>query len=212
MHRLSSLPWPGPDENPVIDAMLADPDSPHWSSCYELVEKLVSQWAGDLSIDDKSEVIQNVMLKVVQYLPTFKRESKLSTWLVAIVRSCKADEFRKRPSIYSIQIVSLDVSSYKDVDDGGNQDPAAPMTIEEEFLAEEELDEINEALLKYLAEHRKRERNSNILDLYLEGYSQQEIAKELSVPAPVVGYVIRSMRRYARENRKRHPPSPSSPR
>jgi len=208
-------PWPGPDEDVVIEAMLADPDSYHWSRCYELVEKLVQQWASDLSLDDKPEVVQNVMMRVVQYLPTFRRGSKLSTWLVKVVRSRRADEFRKLQSSHSMLIVSLDVFPRMWDDDTESIDLPTLLTTEEEFLQREELREIYEALLKHLAEqgkHRKggkQERNSKILDLYLDGLNQQEIARELRIPAPVVGYVIRSIQTFARDYRGRQPPSPS---
>lgn len=207
MHRRGNIPWPGHDEKAVIDDMLADGESLHWNRCYELVEQLTRQWAGGLPVDLREEITQNAMIKVMLYLPAFKQQSKLSTWLVRIVRSCKADEFRKNQQSHTHPVISLNKPLRNDEGDEESIDLPASLTAEQELEMREELHEIFNAILEFLAEHGKQERNSEIIGLYLDGYNHQKITLQLGIPAPVVGYVIRSMQRYAREFRQHQPPS-----
>ncbi len=96
MHKRLLDQWPGPFDDPVIDAMLNDRNSHHWSECQTFVNRLVQKWAGNFPADDREEIAQNAMFWIVRYLPDFKRECRLTTWIVRVVHTRIADAGRER--------------------------------------------------------------------------------------------------------------------
>lgn len=78
--------------------------------------------------------------------------------------------------------------------------PATAKTPEEIALTQELLKGSLEAMNEYIQTRGKAERNQRIVRLVLVyGYSQKQVAQMLDVPEPVVGYIVRSARKYIRQ-------------
>lgn len=193
--------WPGPDDSQAIEAML-DKQHPqhqqHWEMCLTLVNGWVKTEARDFSREEKEDIIQNAIFKIVRSLHDFKRRSRLKTWIITIVRHCIADAGRELKAR-----LKQDHLPFRDLDE--NEDTSdddymlrikSPKTTEEECILREDMREANEKLWEYLSKHTNKERNIRIIEKYIDGWSQEEIAHELHMPTPNVGYIIRSIRKY----------------
>ena len=183
--------WPGSDEDSVIDEMLINPYSPHWSECRAFVNELVRARAMNLPVEVHEEIVQNTMLTIVRDLPNFRNQSRLRTWIFAIVRSQIINTYKKQ-----IQVPTLAEDEYEDAEPKF----VTSSTTEQIAIARQEWQEAVIALQEYIATHANQERNSKILQMVIfDGYSLDHTAKELGVSASVVGYVVRSAQKFVRE-------------
>jgi RNA polymerase sigma factor (sigma-70 family) len=89
------LPWPGGDDKIVVAEMLRDSLSGQWYECCEFIKWLVRVQATNISRDHWDDIVQEAMIRVNKYLPTFQFHCKLRIWLFSIVRSCIIDFYRK---------------------------------------------------------------------------------------------------------------------
>jgi RNA polymerase sigma factor (sigma-70 family) len=193
--------WPGPDDAPVIDAMLNDTSSHHWNKCQTYVNELVLRLARDFSSDDKEEIVQNSMFWIVRYLPYFERKCRLTTWIVRVVHTRIADAGRLRQTTIRRQALPTNELDEDKENKEYISKISSPRTVEEECILREDLRESSEALLEYLSTHSNSERNILILEMHIAGFSQEDIAKKLHMPTPNVGYVIRSAQSFLREQK-----------
>ncbi len=187
--------WPGPDDDPVIDAMLNDSDSHHWGKCQTFVNKLVLKLASNFSVESKDEIAQNAMLSIVRYLPNFKRECRLTSWIVKIVKSRIADAGRIQQTASWHQALSPSDSDEDKENEAYNSKISSLRTAEEESILREELREVSKDLLDYLSNRKHSARNIRILEMHINGFSHEEIARKLHMPPANVGYVIHSTQR-----------------
>jgi RNA polymerase sigma factor (sigma-70 family) len=201
MHKRLLDPWPGPFDDPVIDAMLNDRDSHHWSECQKYVNSLVLKWAGNFSADDREEIAQNAMFWIVRYLPKFKRKCRLTTWIMRIVHTRIVDAGRERQTSLLRQALPPNDPDEDDKNEVNASKIGSPRTVEEECVSREELREAFKALLKHLSARAKPERDILILEMHIAGFSQQDISRKLNIPAPNIGYVIRTLQRFLREQK-----------
>ena len=206
------LGWPGPDENAIINEMLKNPDSPHWRWCQDYVTSLVMKQAVNIPIDLREEITMNAMYRIVRYLPDFKRQSRLTTWIGAIVRSCIVDASREARRA-SATLIPTPEDAFDDAEDElDNPEYLSPEFVtslpsETNILIQEELQEIAAAVQEFVALHANQERNSTILRMVLfQDYSVEDTARVLGINAPVVSYVVRSARRFIREKLGRELP------
>lgn len=206
-HRL----WPGDDERSVVEAMIRDRDSKHWEECNRLVRQRVPIQAKNIPSNRHEEIIQEAMYKVVKYLPEFRFQSTLRTWLNAIIVSCIIDMYRKRRREMQI-ILWGDL-----LDDDGHESVTLSTGIarligqanaaEDDFFIEEDFRRAVELLIEYVNTHAKPERNKQILWMVLfEKRTHEETAKVVGCKPPVVGYVVREAQRYVRERMKHEQP------
>ncbi len=199
--------WPGPFDNPVIDAMLHN-DSHNWSECQAYVNRLVLSMASNFPVDVKEEIVQNTMLSIVRYLPNFKRDCRLTSWIVQIVRTRIADAGREQKKLNLRHTPHPNNPEEDDGNDKYIEKIRSPRTAEEECVLQEELQESIKDLVIYLSTHANSERNIHILTMHLDGLSQKDIARMLHIPAANVGYTIRTLQGFLREQKKRKlPPS-----
>jgi RNA polymerase sigma factor (sigma-70 family) len=199
MHKQPQSQWPGPFDASVIDAMLNDPNSHHWSECQTYVNRLVLKWASGFSVEVKEEIAQNAMLWIVRYLPNFKRQCRLTTWIIQIVHTRIADAGREQQTSFRRQALPLNDFDEDDENEVYNSKISSPRTVEEECVSREELREAFNGFTKYLSTHPKSERVRLILEMHMAGFNQQDIARDLKIPAPNVGYAIRTFQRFLRE-------------
>lgn len=193
--------WPGPEDASVINAMLNDSSSHHWSKCQIYVNELVLKLASNFSADVKEEIAQNAMFCIVRYLPNFKRKCRLTSWIVRIVHTRIADAGRIRQANFRRQALLPNDPDENKENEAYISKIRSPKTVEEECVVREVLREANIALLEYLSTHSKPEINTRILEMYIAGFSQEDIARKLHMPTPNVGYVIRSVQRFLREKK-----------
>jgi RNA polymerase sigma factor (sigma-70 family) len=199
----STIKWPGLDEKAVVEEMLDYSDSRHWGECCDFIRKLINVRYSSHPPDLREEAVQETMYSVRKGLHTFCYKSKLTTWLTSIARNCVVNELRIRNK-FSRWEIHLDDPP----ENYGTEVDAliknVPKTPEEDYLTRELLEEVFDALEEYLMIHAKRERNREILELVIrEGHSHEETAKMLGVPSPVVGYIVRSAKRYVRNRLER---------
>lgn len=191
--------WPGRDDAQAIDAMLDDHHSLyeyHWRECLAFVNGLVKVQASNFSKDEKEDIAQNASLKIIRSLRKFKRESKLTTWIIIIVRNCIFDAGREQQAYLKREIAPQYNTDDEEEEEDYMSRIRSPKTTEEECVLREDMRETNEKLQKYLSKRINKERTLHIFEKYLEGLNQEEIARELDMPTPNVGYAIRSIQKY----------------
>jgi RNA polymerase sigma factor (sigma-70 family) len=193
------LPWPGADDKIVVEEMLRDIESEQWYECYLFIKRLVHLRAKNISNDHWDDIVQDAMIRVHKYLPTFQYQCAFRTWLFGIVRSCIIDHYRKS-SRAGPQMVPF-VDPHDDAEHEGDAFTAnATRTVEDACITQDELDKALTALQEYVSMHANPRRNIRILNMVLfEGRSLKEVAIAVGCSAPVAGYVVRSAQRYVRE-------------
>lgn len=195
--------WPGPDDRCVVNEMLRDPSSPHWESCYVFIRRLVDMAGADLPLDLKEDVVQKAMLSVTHYLPSFRFNSQLRTWLVSIVHHRVADERRLNRQDQRYRSITSSDPLLTDEDEDkpeiGTYVPIA-RAAEEECLIEETLREVTAEISKYINSHAHPERNRRLVEMVLfNGRTLEEAARATGTSPAVASYSIRSVRRYLQE-------------
>lgn len=198
-----NLHWPGANDKAVVEEMLRDHQSRQWYECNEFVKKRVYGQAKNIPQDRRDDIVQEVMIRVKKYLPTFRYDCLLTTWIAPMILSCIIDEHRR--SAYEKLVISLDDSHNEGEHESEGLVVPASQTVEEESIVHEEFASALLALEEYVASHANSERNRQILDMVLlEGRSQEEAARAVGCSAPVAGYVVRSAQQYVREKLGHH--------
>ncbi len=195
----SYLPRPATDDKIVVEEMLRDRSSGQWHECYVLVMRLVQLHAKNISTDHWDDLVQEAMIRIHKYLPTFQFQCAFKTWIFNIVRSCIIDAYRK--FLRAGQIMTPLGDHHDDVELEGDMSTAnMPGTVEDACITRDELHKALVALLEYVSTHSNPTRNRKILNMVLfENRSLEETAQAVGCSAPVVGYVVRSAQRYVRE-------------
>lgn len=188
----SQQSWTGLDEKSVIDEMIRDPNSKHWTECHEYVRWRIQIQAKNIPTDKKEDLISEVMFRIFKFLDSFQNNSKLTTWIYSIISRCIADSYRKDSIIQLHQMPLEDVVN----NDFANQ---AALTPEEIAIIRDELANALKALENYIKAHTKSDRNTKILYMvFFQGHSLEMAAREAGCSAAVAGYIVRSAQRYIR--------------
>ena len=193
------LPRPGIDEQMVVVEMLRNQHSPHWGECRNFVKRRVYAKAKDTSDSLCEDIIQEVMLRVWKYLPHFRFECTLKTWLAPIIDHCIVDVHRKPQNEVSYHFhfaISPSESDYEGEEPGTGEEKSA----EEIFIIDDEIDEGWAACLEYARTHANPIRNHLIIVMVIrEGHSHAEAAEAAGCSPAVVGFVVREAQKYARK-------------
>jgi RNA polymerase sigma factor (sigma-70 family) len=149
----------------------------------------------------REDIVQEAMLRIHRYLPAFRFNCSLRTWVFNIVRSCIIDTYRK--SKHAAEFHAL-VDPYNDLElEDEVLIASMPITVEDECILRDELRRVMIALQEFVSLHANPARNRVILDMVIfEDRSLEETAQAVGCSAPVVGYVVRCARRFVRENTK----------
>lgn len=134
-----------------------------------------------LLVSDEKEaedVLQDVLVKVVRHIRSFRGESGLYTWLYRIALREVQDRWRK----YHPQCL---MENLPEQEDGIN--------VEEEFFRQEEIERVREAIHTLSAEHRQV-----IVMFYYEKFSISETAQFLSVAENTVKSRLHRARKWIR--------------
>ena len=197
--RQPYFPGADADDRIVVEEMLRDSKSGQWYECREFVKKLIQIHAKNIPRDHWDDIVQDAMIRIDKFLPTFQYHCNLRTWLFGIVRSCIIDTYRKFTHVGKLMAAHGDL--HNDVEyesDAFTSNLQA--TAEDEFIVHEELKNALVALQEYISAHANPKRNRRILDMViLEGSSLEAAAKAVGCSAAVAGYVVRTAQRYVRE-------------
>ncbi|MGH2497349.1 MAG: RNA polymerase sigma factor [Ktedonobacteraceae bacterium] len=189
------LPRPGIDERAVVAEMIRDPDSLHWTECWNFVKLCVYANAKNIPGSLHEDIIQETMYRIAKYLPHFRLHCSLKTWVNLILVTCIIDEHRRLRN----------EASYPDSPDEGSHESEEPGTSEEKsaeeiFMINDEIHNGWAACLEYTSTRANSTRNQLIIWMVIhEGKTHAEAAKAAGCTEPVVGYVVRGAQRYARE-------------
>ena len=187
------------DDKIRVAEMLRDSSSGQWYECYVFVNRLVQLQAHNISTNHWDDIVQDAMIRIHKYLPTFQFQCAFKTWIFNIVRSCIIDDYRK--SIRAGQIMIPLGDSHDDFELEGDMPTVnAPGTVEDVCIIRDELHKALAALLEYVSLHSNPTRNRKILNMVLfENRSLEETARAVGCSVPVAGYIVRSAQRYVRE-------------
>jgi RNA polymerase sigma factor (sigma-70 family) len=193
------LPQSGTSERLVVEEMIRDRHSKHWEECSHFVQRCVYTKAKNIPSNLQEDIVQEVMYKITKYLPHFRFQCVLKTWLNQIMESCIIDAFRKlqNEGLHQSPLVDPPNESAR----GGEElNTSEAKSAEDAFEINDEILNGITALLEYANTHSNPIRDRLVLRMVLfEGQSHMEAAKAAGCHAPVVGYVVREAQRYARE-------------
>ena len=193
-----NLPWPSVDEQIVINEMLQNKASQYWSECMEFVQRQIRVRSHDLSTQDKEDIAQDVMIRIHKYLPGFKRESKLRTWITTIVDSCIANYYRALKPASSIEALMEGSPDTQDNTETFLADNSI-LSVEELVIYRNELEQAFKDLNTFIQAHGKPDRNATIIYMVMhQEESLREAARAVNCTAPVAGHIIRNARRFLR--------------
>src|SRR5690348_9795401 len=86
------------DERMIVEEMIRDQHSEHWEECYKFVKRCVYAHAHNMPNHLLDDIVQEIMFKITKYLPHFRFQCALTTWLNAIIDNHIVDEYRKQRS------------------------------------------------------------------------------------------------------------------
>ncbi len=139
------------------------------------------------------------MYKVKKYLPHFRFQCTLKTWVNLIVEHCIIDEHRKLQNEERSHFPLTDQSNESE-DVGDGLTTSEEKSAEDVFMISDEIHNGKAALLEYANTHSNPTRDRLIIRMVIdEGRTHAEAAIAVGCNAPVVGYVVREAQRYARE-------------
>lgn len=193
------LPRPGANEQVIVEEMMRDQRPEHWEECDKFVKRCVYSKAKNIPSHLLDDMVQEVMYKIAKYLPHFRFQCVLKTWVNQIIENQIIDEYRKlrNEGPHLLLLVNLPNET-----DSESQEPNASEVVSAED-AFEIYDKIRigiEALLEYTNTHSNSVRNRHIIRMVLfEEKTYEEAAIAAGCKPPVVGYVVREAQRHARE-------------
>src|SRR5947209_8717858 len=162
------LPWPGADDRIVIEEMLRDRQSGQWYECREFVKKRVQIQAKNIPQDRWDDIVQEAMIRIDKFLPTFQYQCKFRTSVVTIVNSCIIDDYRKLT--YAGQfLVAIDTSpeDTEHEDDVFTTHTSKTVTVEDVCITRDELKKALVALQEYVSTHANPRRNGQLLNMVI---------------------------------------------
>ncbi len=192
------------DERSFVEEMLHNREAKNWEKCLEFVKPLVYAKTKDMRTEDQEDIIQEVMYKVVKYLPNFRFECTLRTWLFPIIDHCIKDKHRtnlRKGLLHEERLYHFFVEHLNEEDNTGEDFRAKKeISAEEVFEIHEKIRIGVKAVLEYARVHAKPDRNLLIIQtVILEGQTNIEAARRAGCDEGVIGYVVREAQRYARE-------------
>lgn len=193
------LPRPGIDEQTVAKEMISNQHPEHWEECSNFVKRCVYANAKNIPDSLHEDIIQETMYKITKYLPHFRFQCSLKTWINRIIVSCIITEHRKLQNVapYHFHLADApDESDHEDEEPGTSEEKSA----EEVFMTNDEIHNGWAACLEYASTHANAIRNQLIIWMVIhEGQTRAEAARAAGCNVPVVDYVVREAQRYARE-------------
>ena len=189
------------DERLIVEEMMRDQYSKYWDMYYQFVRRCVYARARNVSNQLLDDIVQDIMYKITKYLPHFRFQCALTTWLNTIIEHHIIDEYRR----WRNEKPHLPFStSLPDETEGDSlEDTREVISTEEAFEMQEKIRMGHAALLEYATTHANSVRNWHIIWMVCyEEKTYEEAAIKAGCSAAVVGYVVREAQRYARKRWK----------
>lgn len=196
------LPWPGTDERLVVNGMIRSPYSKDWEECNNFVKRLVYSKAKNIPNNLLEDMVQEIMYKIAKYLPHFRFQCALKTWVNQIIENHIIDEYRKQQNEGPHLPLLVNLPHETNIE---SQKPNANTVVsaEDAFEIYEKIRIGIAALLEYANTTSNPIRNRHIIKMVLfEGKTYAVAAIAAGCNPPVVSYVVREAQRYAREKKK----------
>lgn len=206
-----SQSWPGSEERRVVKEMLDDRSSPHWGECRRYIA-IYLQKSG-VPAEHLDDIAQDAMMAVMHGLKNFRFECSLTYWLKKVAKRRTIDWYRKAHK----KLPNGNVASLTEIEAAGETKASETVpTIEENYLRDEAVCEIRDALADYARSQKNPERIRFILQRVLfQRDRQTEVAKSLGMTSARVNQIVREAERYVREKMGRgpdfDPPAPPKP-
>lgn len=195
------LPRPGVGELVIVNEMIRDLSHEHWEGCYTFVKKAVYVRTRDILHDFRDDIVQDIMVKIAKYLPYFRFQCALKTWVNQIIEHHIIDELRKRRSDKPHLPIIVDPPDEAD-GESLKSGTSEVFSAEDTFEIHEHIRVGMAALLEYANTHANPTRTRHIIRMVcFEGKTYEEAALVAGCNPPVVGYIIREAQRFAREKR-----------
>lgn len=196
---------PGVSEPEIIEEMLRNRDSEHWTKCYDFVTRKVHLRANNFSWSSQEEIVQEVMYKIYRYLPDFRFKCSFKSWLYYIIEHCIADEHRRLEHKERLHVPFVEIFTEGE-HEGEELKGIATNSTEESFEKIEKWRNVVNAILEYANTSRDPVRNRQIIKMVLfEERTQTETAKVVGCDIGVVNYVVSEARRYVRKKMDHKP-------
>jgi len=137
-------------------------------------------------VQDANDLVQDTMLKAINYSASFKEGTNFKAWLYTIMKNTFINNYRRASKTHSIITVSDEISSEK-------MSFASTLNeIDGKFV----MDDIYKALAKLSPEHHIP------FVRYFEGFKYCEIAEELNIPIGTVKTRIHVARQLLKKSLK----------
>lgn len=142
----------------------------------DMIFRICSRYCKDR--DEAEDLTQDTFIKIDRYLPSFRGESELGTWIYRLTTNCCLDHLRKRKSQHALYADYLDSLVVRNLNSDGDR-----------VLAKVDLDRI-------LGQFRPGVRQILFLTL-AEGLSYREAGEVLSMSKDAVAKtVVRFLKKY----------------
>lgn len=129
---------------------------------------------------DMQDLYQDILIQLWRAFPSFKSESKVSTWIYRIAINTSITQFRKSKRIPMHEYLSDQMAQ----------------TISNPESKQEDIDQLNKAIA-LLADIEKA-----IILLYLDEYSYREIGEVIGTSESNIGFKINKIKSKLKENLK----------
>lgn len=196
--------WPpsNQDEGQIRTEMLENPNSHNWKGCYGRVTEIV-RWQmlkAGLPRNLEEDIVQEAMLRVIYYLPSFRGQGRLERWLFSIVRSRVVEAQRHYIPDEQHQ---FSLEAREDADNNSEAfEPASVRTTEEECIAREEIREVLVRIQAFIAQHWSKNpelkvRNYIILrEVLIDDRPPKEVAQAHGIHPQSVYLLLQKLRRH----------------
>lgn len=213
-----SHPWPFTDDVALKAELLSSPQAPAWPVLTSWMTHVVR--SGHPPPGQEEEIVQEAFLRVTASLPTFRGDSRLSTWLITIIAHLILDAWRRvqrERGQFSLD-AALQAAIDGDPNDDSRRESAWPLhlsasrTTEQQCVVREELRAAILGLLDFAASRAHAERNrALLLQALLDDLPPEMVAQRLGVSRQVVDNVIFQARQYLRAKATVTDPAPQAP-
>lgn len=122
-----------------------------------LIYKVCNLYCSDP--EDRKDLFQEIVLQIWKSRDSFRRESKLSTWMYRIALNTAITHFRKEKRL--VNAISIEGIEIPDIHDGGEKEESLKLL----FTAIEQLDRVDKSLILLYLEEKSYEEISEITGL-----------------------------------------------
>jgi len=170
-------------------------DQDAWRELHDYYSKLIYYLLTAMNVesDDKDDLKQTVMIRLADKIKLYDKEKGgFRTWFSTLVRNEVLTHYRKKTSVSNSVVVY----------DGGNLDDEAQEQSDLDILISKEWDNYITKIVQERIRTAFRGNAIQVFDLDLQGYTTEEISKELGLSANTIYTLRKRVKRYLRDEAK----------